>query len=102
MQYIHDTKNGGLIYSVDDDGRGRGTLTKLKVYHYRDRFGGSSDDACRALGLKYDERDYYAVSRILLDLGLERIILLSENGNKKQALEENGVTVIDAKGIFGG
>ena len=100
MKYIYDVNNGVLVYTVEDDGRGRGTLTKFKVYHLRDKFGITSQDACKLLGLNYDTRDYYPVTRILMDLGLERIILLSDNATKKESLEKHGIVVTDVKNIF--
>lgn len=100
MEYIYEVKNGVLVYTVEDDGRGRGTLTKLKAYHLRDKFGITPQDACKLLGLNYDTRNYYPVTRILMDLGLERIILLSGNTTKKESLEKYGIVVVDVKNIF--
>lgn len=85
---------GALIYARGHEGRGIGLLDKLRAYALQDE-GVDTVDANRALGLPVDTRDYGPSARILLDLGLTRIRLLSSNPAKQEALERFGITVVE-------
>ncbi len=100
MEYIHQLQNGLMVYTVEDDGRGRGTLLKLKVYDLRQKQNLTSREVCTLLGLPYEARDYYPLAQVLLDMGLEDVILLSENPNKKASLEQAGINVVGVRNIF--
>ena len=100
MKYIFSEKNGLVIYTVEHDGRGRGTLAKMKVYALKDLYHIDSRTACKELGLPYEIRDYYPVTEVLKDIGLKKIILLSQNPQKMAALEEAGLNVVGVKNIF--
>jgi GTP cyclohydrolase II len=100
MKYISSQNNGLIIYTVEHDGRGRGTLAKMKVYALKDLDQIDSQTACKKLNLPYELRDYYPLTEVLKDIGLKNIILLSKNLQKKAALENEGLNVVCVKNIF--
>ncbi len=91
MQMIAENGGGVLIY-LRQEGRGIGLLDKLRAYNLQDQ-GYDTVDANLALGHQADERDYTVAARILDDLGIRSIRLLTNNPVKIQRLRELGVPV---------
>ena len=93
MQMIAATGAGVLIY-LRQEGRGIGLMDKLRAYNLQDQ-GYDTVDANLALGHQADERDYSVAARILDDLGVRSIRLLTNNPVKIQHLRELGVPVLE-------
>jgi GTP cyclohydrolase II len=93
MQMIAENGGGVLIY-LRQEGRGIGLLDKLRAYNLQDQ-GYDTVDANLALGHQADERDYTVAARILEDLGIHSIRLLTNNPVKIQRLRELGVPVLE-------
>jgi GTP cyclohydrolase II len=91
MQMIAENGAGVLIY-LRQEGRGIGLLDKLRAYNLQD-LGYDTVDANLALGHQADERDYTVAARILDDLGVCSIRLMTNNPIKIQRLRELGVPV---------
>ena len=91
MQMIAENGVGVLIY-LRQEGRGIGLLDKLRAYNLQDQ-GYDTVDANLALGHQADERDYTVAARILDDLGVRSIRLLTNNPVKIKRLGELGVPV---------
>lgn len=91
MDYV--ACHGGIIfYMRGHEGRGIGLLNKLKAYALQEK-GYDTVDANLMLGLPSEAREYGAAVAMLNDLGVEEVLLLSNNPEKKNFLEENGIKV---------
>ena len=87
-------EGGAVVYLGGHEGRGIGLLAKLAAYQLQD--GGLDTVAANvSQGLPVDAREYGAASAILLDLGLTRIRLLTNNPVKVSALTERGIEVVE-------
>ena len=53
------------------------------------------------LGFGDDERLYRAAVEILRHLRVERVLLLTNNPNKVEALRDGGIDVVERKPLFG-
>lgn len=92
LQVITEEK-GVLIY-LRQEGRGIGLINKLKAYNLQDE-GFNTVDANHQLGFEADERSYQIATRILQDLGIRSIRLLTNNPEKINALIKGGITITD-------
>ncbi|WP_435279792.1 bifunctional 3,4-dihydroxy-2-butanone-4-phosphate synthase/GTP cyclohydrolase II [Streptomyces sp. 1222.5] len=92
MRAVAAEGRGIVLYMGGHEGRGIGLLSKLRAYELQDS-GHDTVDANLALGLPPDARDYASGARILADLGVKSIRLLTNNPAKRQALESHGIHV---------
>ncbi len=83
---------GVVIYLRGHEGRGIGLLSKLRAYELQER-GRDTLDANLELGLPADARDYAAGARMLADLGVGSVRLMTNNPEKVDALLRHGLTV---------
>ena len=91
MQNIAAEGCGVLIY-LRQEGRGIGLRDKLRAYNLQDQ-GYDTVDANLLLGHQADERDYTLAARILTDLQVRSVRLLTNNPRKVACLRELGVSV---------
>lgn len=82
----------GVVVYLRQEGRGIGLLQKIKAYNLQDA-GHDTVDANLMLGHRADERDYTLAARILEDLGVKSIRLMTNNPGKISALEDAGIKV---------
>jgi len=94
MQMIADEGRGVLVYIYHHEGRGIGLVNKLKAYVLQDH-GADTVEANRMLGFPSDMRDYSLGAQILVDLGLKRIRLLTNNPGKYVALEGYDLEIVE-------
>jgi GTP cyclohydrolase II len=87
-----DQLGGGCVIYLDQEGRGLGLANKLRAYNLQD-LGLDTVDANTALGYHEDERDYAAAGRMITELGWRKIVLLTNNPLKIDALKEAGLEV---------
>jgi 3,4-dihydroxy 2-butanone 4-phosphate synthase/GTP cyclohydrolase II len=85
---------GVVVYLRGHEGRGIGLVAKLEAYALQDA-GRDTVDANLDLGLPADARHYGAASQMLRDLGIVRILLLTNNPEKAEALRDFGILVDD-------
>ncbi len=85
---------GVVVYLRDHEGRGIGLGHKLRAYALQDQ-GYDTVEANLELGLPVDAREYAAAAHILLELGVSRVRLLTNNPAKVQALQRAGVEVAE-------
>ncbi|MFD9960689.1 GTP cyclohydrolase II [Amycolatopsis sp. NPDC058986] len=85
---------GVLVYLRGHEGRGIGLLAKLKAMRLQEE-GLDTVDANLALGLPVDARDFRPAAEILRDLGVLSVRLLSNNPDKLDALQRDGIEVVE-------
>ncbi len=93
MARIAEAGRGILVY-LRQEGRGIGLVNKLRAYALQDA-GADTVEANVELGFRPDERDYSAGVEILRDLGVDRVILMTNNPDKERALEAGGIAVTE-------
>ncbi|AFG34915.1 GTP cyclohydrolase II [Fervidobacterium pennivorans DSM 9078] len=93
-------ENGGILIYLRQEGRGIGLTNKIKAYSLQDK-GIDTYEANVKLGFKPDERDYAAAYQILKSLGVQRIVLLTNNPEKVKQLEDFGISVERTERLFG-
>ena len=84
LERIHT--EGGLFVYMLCDGRGAGLLIKVRALAMWHSAGIDTHDAYLTQGVAVDPRSYELVLQILLELGLQRIRLLTNNPRKLDGL----------------
>jgi GTP cyclohydrolase II len=83
---------GGVVLYLEQEGRGLGLANKMRAYELQDG-GLDTMDANMMLGFDDDERDYGVAARMLRMIGAKRVLLLTNNPGKLEALNVGGVEV---------
>jgi 3,4-dihydroxy 2-butanone 4-phosphate synthase/GTP cyclohydrolase II len=85
---------GVVVYLRGHEGRGIGLGHKLDAYNLQDE-GHDTVDANLELGLPVDTREYGIGAQILLDLGVTKLRLMTNNPAKLSGLDRYGLEVVD-------
>ena len=93
LRLLGEQERGVLLY-LRQEGRGIGLANKISAYALQER-GLDTVEANHALGLPEDARDYRVAAEMLLDLGVRRINLLTNNPAKIEGLGRHGVEVVE-------
>jgi len=90
---IAEEGRGVLVY-LRQEGRGIGLINKLRAYQLQDQ-GADTVEANEQLGFEADLRDYGVGAQMLVDLGVRRLRLLTNNPRKVSALQGFGLELVE-------
>ena len=93
MEMIEKEGRGAIIY-MRQEGRGIGLANKLHAYHLQEK-GMDTVEANVALGFAPDLRDYGEGAQILVELGIRKLRLMTNNPCKIKGLEGYGLTITE-------
>ena len=93
MQQVAEAKQGVIVY-MRQEGRGIGLAPKIQAYKLQER-GYDTVEANRKLGYPMDLREYGLGAQILVDLGVKKIRLLTNNPKKVVGLEGYGLEIVE-------
>ena len=82
----------GILLYLNQEGRGIGLANKIRAYSLQDE-GFDTVEANERLGFPADKREYGVSVRILLDLGVQSVRLLSNNPRKLAGVTGDGLSV---------
>jgi GTP cyclohydrolase II len=82
----------GIIIWLEQEGKANGHLALLKSLPYK-RAGLSQAEAYQKAGYQADARDFSPAAKILQDLGVSSIRMLTDNPKKIVFLTEKGIVV---------
>ncbi len=94
MQEIAASGAGALIYLRGHEGRGIGLGHKIRAYSLQEK-GLDTVDANTEQGLPIDSREYGIGAQMLVDLGITKMRLMTNNPSKYGGLEGFGLEITE-------
>ena len=85
---------GAVIY-MRQEGRGIGLSNKIRAYRLQQEEGLDTVEANERLGFQADLRDYGIGAQILVDLGIRKVRLMTNNPRKIVALKGFDLTIVE-------
>jgi 3,4-dihydroxy 2-butanone 4-phosphate synthase/GTP cyclohydrolase II len=83
----------GVLLYIEQEGRGIGILNKIRAYALQDD-GADTVEANIRLGFKPDLREYGLGAQVLVDLGVQRMLLMTNNPAKRAGIEGYGLEIV--------
>jgi len=94
MKKVASEGRGIVLYLRGQEGRGIGLAHKMRAYALQDR-GRDTVEANEELGLPVDSREYGVGAQILVDLGVKKMRLMTNNPSKYTGLSGYGLEIVE-------
>jgi 3,4-dihydroxy 2-butanone 4-phosphate synthase/GTP cyclohydrolase II len=93
MQAVQKHGYGAIVY-MRQEGRGIGLAKKIHAYELQEK-GLDTVEANEHLGFNADLRDYGIGAQILIELGMRKVTLLTNNPAKIKGLDKYGIEIVE-------
>ena len=90
-----DAEGRGVILYMRQEGRGIGLKNKIRAYALQEREGLDTVQANERLGFPPDLRDYGVGAQVLIDLGVRKMRLITNNPGKRAGIEGYGLVIVE-------
>jgi GTP cyclohydrolase II len=99
VQWMAQNEGGVLLY-LDQEGRGNGIANKMRAYKLQSQ-GWDTYDADEVLGFDLDQRHFDFAATMLKQLGVGRVVALTNNPLKVGAIKAAGLEVAATQRVLG-
>jgi GTP cyclohydrolase II len=91
---------GGILLYLDQEGRGNGISNKMRAYRLQSE-GWDTYDADEVLGFDLDQRRFDFAAEMLKQLGVKRVVAMTNNPIKIGAIKHAGLEVQASRRVLG-